>query len=818
MARFNYIQNVFNAGEFGEKLHGREELEEYRQASAKQENLLTMRQGGVTRRPGTQFVADLTVPNAANPGWSRNIPFVFSESEAYTVTLSDPATDQGLQIYKNDGTLATLNTTGTPFLTNNLTFAQLYEVQFAQSADVMWFIHPSHKPAKIIRTSADNFDVQNYDVLPANLNVKFNSLRVPFRDVNVTTTTLTPAATTGSGINVTASNAIFTSAWIGTKIRITHAAVTGVAEITAFTSTTIVVVTIIIDFGATTASAIWDESAWSDLRGWPRAITFHDGALFMLGNTAQPDTFWRSLIGNFDHFMQSRLAQDASSDSSGLNFFGANAQAADPFAFTIASQEVNKIQWAVSDNVLQIGTLGAEHIVTARDGSLGPKNIQVNEQTANGSAFIQAKKGDSGTFYVQRGGRIIRNMRFDRDSNKYLSDDVTVLNDQIVAHGSEQADNSGAVVNQTVKFRDIQYQSTRGILWCLNDNGFLVAFTSTKDGNARAWHRHRFGGSFIGNRKTARDPYATGVCSIPSTIQTHDELFVSLFRTINGVTEYYLEKIGSDYEFPEMVNESLNTEDKPIFSDSAVHVDIIKSFTDANVNVGTEFITITGHNYIDGDQVIYNSISRDLTGLTSGDIYFIVNKTANTFNLALTVGGAAINLGFDAASTGADKHTVYQIGVTVFSGFSHLEGETLSVLADGFNHPDVTVASGNITLNKGARVVIAGLKYTPILKLLRLEAGANGDTAQGSMQRIDRATVRFYKSYSARIGPSETEFEEIIFRPGDLPAGANLPLLSGDRKIDYPGGPDRENTVVITQDKPMPLTIIALILKGVTYD
>lgn len=86
--------------------------------------------------------------------------------------------------------------------------------------------------------------------------------------------TLTPAATTGTGINFTASAAVFTSADVGKTLE--NQAGTGVALITGFTSTTVVVATITTDFPNTSAIAsgswrlYYAAPAYSYARSIPR--------------------------------------------------------------------------------------------------------------------------------------------------------------------------------------------------------------------------------------------------------------------------------------------------------------------------------------------------------------------------------------------------------------------------------------------------------------------------------------------------------------------------------------------------------------------
>jgi surface protein len=61
----------------------------------------------------------------------------------------------------------------------------------------------------------------------------------------------------------------------------------------------------------------------------------------------------------------------------------------------------------------------------------------------------------------------------------------------------------------------------------------------------------------------------------------------------------------------------------------------------ADVTANT--LTLTGHNIPNGTMVAFSSLGT-VTGVTIWTIYYVVNATANTFQIALTPGGAAIDL------------------------------------------------------------------------------------------------------------------------------------------------------------------------------
>ena len=65
------------------------------------------------------------------------------------------------------------------------------------------------------------------------------------------------------------------------------------------------------------------------------------------------------------------------------------------------------------------------------------------------------------------------------------------------------------------------------------------------------------------------------------------------------------------------------------------------------VDPSTDTITITGHDFVDGDEVTYNvpaAPASALGGLTDGTNYFIISATANTFQLSATSGGSAVDI------------------------------------------------------------------------------------------------------------------------------------------------------------------------------
>jgi len=156
--------------------------------------------------------------------------------------------------------------------------------------------------------------------------------------------------------------------------------------------------------------------------------------------------------------------------------------------------------------------------------------------------------------------------------------------------------------------------------------------------------------------------------------------------------------------------------------------------------------------------------------------------------------------------------------VSTISGLDHLEGKIVSILADGAAHPNRTVESGSVTLQRASSVVHVGLPYTSRLQTMRPEAGAGDGTAQGKTKRINKMVIRFLATVGAKAGPDLDHLDEIQFRSGSALMDAPVPLFTGDKIMEWPGGYDFDGYMIVEQDQPLPMTLVALMPQLQTQD
>ncbi|MBI1213956.1 MAG: hypothetical protein GC190_21045 [Alphaproteobacteria bacterium] len=147
---------------------------------------------------------------------------------------------------------------------------------------------------------------------------------------------------------------------------------------------------------------------------------------------------------------------------------------------------------------------------------------------------------------------------------------------------------------------------------------------------------------------------------------------------------------------------------------------------------------------------------------------------------------------------------------STLSGLAHLEGKTVKVIADSALHADRVVTGGAITLESPATQAWVGLPYASRVRALRLEGGAIV-TAQGKTKRVSRLTVRVLNGLGGHVGPpDESVLEELVQRDLADPMDASPPLRSGDFDVQIASDYDTGGQFAIVQSDPLPLDILCV--------
>lgn len=183
------------------------------------------------------------------------------------------------------------------------------------------------------------------------------------------------------------------------------------------------------------------------------------------------------------------------------------------------------------------------------------------------------------------------------------------------------------------------------------------------------------------------------------------------------------------------------------------------------------------------------------------DVYLLLNR-GGTYTIELF--DAALNL--DAALTGESI-----VGASVWSGLDHLEGRTVSIVADGIVQDDQAVTSGAITLAEPANAVEIGLPYTHIVE--PLPPSNTEDGGSGRMVRLVQAIFRLENTAALRLDVGRGLKDVALRQLGEDPVlDAPPPRVSGDIRVRALGWQSRGDQSLwrIEQSTPLPFTLLAV--------
>jgi hypothetical protein len=147
----------------------------------------------------------------------------------------------------------------------------------------------------------------------------------------------------------------------------------------------------------------------------------------------------------------------------------------------------------------------------------------------------------------------------------------------------------------------------------------------------------------------------------------------------------------------------------------------------------------------------------------------------------------------------------------VISGISWLEGKTVNILADGAVHPQKTVSSGAITLDRAASVVHIGLPYNSDLNTLPMALQVEA-VGQGRVKNLNHVWLRVLESSGIFAGPSADQLVEAKQRTEE-PYGSPPDLKTQDIKIMLTPQWQDNGQLFVRQTDPLPLTVVALTLE-----
>jgi len=145
------------------------------------------------------------------------------------------------------------------------------------------------------------------------------------------------------------------------------------------------------------------------------------------------------------------------------------------------------------------------------------------------------------------------------------------------------------------------------------------------------------------------------------------------------------------------------------------------------------------------------------------------------------------------------------------SGLDHLNGATVTGLADGSVFPSQVVSGGAVTLPYAATMITVGLPYIAQLQTLCMEPEGMAMQVQDYRKKISAVAVRVADTRGIKVGPSFIDLTEVKMRGPANYMGTAIPLFTGDMRVVIDNQYLVDDDVCIQQDQPLPCTILGVI-------
>jgi hypothetical protein len=537
--------------------------------------------------------------------------------------------------------------------------------------------------------------------------------------------------------------------------------------------------------GSGNASANWAFGAWSDVEGWPSAVSLFRQRLVF----ARKQSVWLSVAGDFENFSAKDLNGLVTTDMA--------------ITVTLASSQTNDIRWIepYDSNIeaLVCGTAGSEFVVKSltENQPFGPDNVSAPPISSFGSRNVKVAHVGRTLLFVQRAGTKMRDISYDLVSGDFQSNDQSMLAEHIPQPQLDQI---------------VYQQEPYSVNWGVRSDGALVAMTYSReqypDAPHGGWHRHPIGG---GGK-------VESLAVIPAPDGSRDELWAIINFTINGATKRYVcfldweRRAGDDPEDGFYLDAGLTLDNT---------INAILTPSSGAVTAHTQNVPFTASAPVwsasdIGRQIQYRYQATDVDVSGSAVTVFRTAKATITGFSNPTAVSCAVDAAFP--STDPIAANGWRMTVTTISGLSHLEGQTVDVLVNGATHPQRVVSGGQITLQNPGSKVHVGLACPARLQSMRLNAGGADGTSQGKSARINQVVVRVLETLGLQFGSNFANLDEGQFRDALDAMDNPPPLFTGDMLFDFPDDYDTNPWICLKQPYPLPSTIVAIMPQVTTYD
>lgn len=825
MANFPIIS--FNGGKATPLIDVRSDTEKFSSLCREMQNMIPRIYGPAERTPGTKFIAEVE-DNAIK---SRMIPFIFSADIAYDLEFSKEV----INVYF-DGTFIT--SVVSPYQE-----ADLFQIQFKQSADVMWLTHNSYNPYKLSRTSASTFSLDKIQFENGPFkkrNDLSNADDVELKVTGYTIDTTTPGSpgvfTIESATDISGLFGSNQRLWVSASGTNNRGFTVNESIATTYVGTTVTITTNETVDGGGSGGQIHVD-------GGVATLTANALGVFTTGDEGSIDSLWK--------LTHKRREPSTSGSATSTGIIGRAIDIKGNWTFTTtgnwgATVEIQRLadgtNWETFRTYVSTissgqGSFNAQKsdvedatgvqyriYVTSYTGGTVEATLQVDESTQDGIYKI-TNVIDSATSTViaviaSSTNRLTK--RWAEGSWSFPNGwpaSITFFEERAV-YGFTNLDTRDVWNSGTNEFEDFETGT--------NDND---AFTVTlPTANKGRW----LGSSEALTAGTSGDEWRIMSTNFSEGI-TPENVSVKL-QTSFGSTDIqalevnealiFIDKVGRkirEYTWADpkqkFVSPDLTALAEDITCDGVTSMAVQKRpdnivwFTLANspylitmtYNREQNVVAFAEHPMGDG---IAESIS-----IRPGDREDVITMTVKR-----TINGQAVrhieemqprDWGEDTDIFFVQDGIIDTSGSTTITGLDHLEGETVQVMADGAQQADKIVDGGQITIDEAGTRVVVGLPYEYRLSPMRLDTTTAKGTTHGSIKKASELVMSFYKTLNAKFGDGVDQYD-INWRTTenyDNPPN----LFTGDIVETFDGGFTTEDNIVISGSDPFPCTVRALI-------
>lgn len=596
-----------------------------------------------------------------------------------------------------------------------------------------------------------------------------------------------------------------------------------------------------------TSSYKWAFGAWGDPSiggpGYPACVTFHQQRQCFANTYDQPQTIWMSRTASYYDFGKSSPIQDD-----------------DAVAFSLASAKIDPIKSMLPMDRLILLTAGGEWVMgTSQQESITPSNVNFRLQGYRGTSDLPPIGIGNTALFLQEKGQVVRDLGYEFASDTYNGNDLTVFANHLV---------DGYEIEEWA-YQQVPFTT----IWMVRDDGTLIGLTYMREQQVAGWHRHDTDGTFESICAVSEGNEDALYLVVKRDIDGETVRYLERLnsRTVTDVLDAFFVDCGLSFDGRQIcgtptvdlsfTNPSsvLNVISLPAGTGDSVSRNfvagqkVVVSGWGNSVNNGlktiesisgdtltfeyvslaswtsetlagtihikpysmklsggtdwdqTESITITA-NYAFfaypattdvGDQIVFES--------ESGDLYKVTITSVSSTTVATGIPDGLIPEDYRDVERGD-----WYIARDTFTGLDHLEGETVSVLADGSTQTPSVVTSGSITINPPAYRVHAGLPITADIATLDLSIPGI-ETILPKNKAIPACRLLLNESRSIKAGRSLTALEEVKSSRESLPYDQPVNLVTDMVTIRFDTGWDRSAQIFVRQTDPLPISILAIL-------